>query len=136
MTIKIYLCGAINGCSDDEANGWRASVKSVLTFGYELIDPMSRDYRGIELIDDNAKEIVENDLIDIKNSDIILYYYDKPSVGSAMEVFYAYRVLHKPVIVVNPKNQKLSPWLVYHSTRVVDTLNEALCFIEILEDNI
>ncbi len=127
---KIYLCGAVNGCSDVEATAWRESIKASLGEGCVCIDPMCRDYRGVELDGNNTKQIVENDLTDIQNSDIILYYYDKPSVGSAMEVFYASHVLNKQVIVINENNHTLSPWLVYHCNSVCKSLEEAVLHIK------
>jgi hypothetical protein len=54
----VYLAGAINGCTDDECKDWRELVKSII--GVEkTLDPMRRDYRGVEL--DCINEIVEGD---------------------------------------------------------------------------
>jgi hypothetical protein len=77
------------------------------------LDPMRRDYRGIEL--DYVDEIVNGDKADINKCDFVLVYYDKPSVGTSMEILYTFE-RDIPVIVVTDKDKKLSPWLVYHST--------------------
>lgn len=126
--IKIYLCGAINGCTDDEANSWRDEARILLENKfYECVDPMDRDYRGVE--GDVYREIVDLDKIDVKNSDVILVMYNKPSVGTSMEVFYAWNLV-KPVVVVDKTEKPLSPWLVYHSTKIVKSLRDAVDWIK------
>lgn len=47
--MKIYLCGPINGCTDDECNDWRSAIKHdwwVEQYCHRTIDPMRRDYRA------------------------------------------------------------------------------------------
>jgi hypothetical protein len=118
----IYLCGAINGCSDSEAKDWRERVKSDLAGMYEFLDPMRRDYRGKE--DESVEEIVRGDYADIITSDIILVAADKPSWGTAMECLFAFQQ-HKHVIVVCGQ-ERVSPWLRKHSTVLVPSLREAI----------
>ena len=124
-----YLCGPINGCTDEEAKDWREFVKAKL--GAEnCLDPMRRDYRGREA--ESVNEIVELDKIDILQSDIILVNYDKPSVGTSMEVIYAW-MHHKTIIVVCKEGTVISPWLKYHSTRICYSFNDALLKIDIVK---
>lgn len=118
----IYLCGPINGRSDDECKTWREQVKAIYP---NCLDPMRRDYRGRELEPGIAAEIVRGDIEDINASDALLVYFDAPSVGTSMEVFYAHQQ-GKPVIVVDKSRKPLSPWLTFHSTAVVKTIGEAL----------
>lgn len=118
MIKTIYLCGPINGCTDEEANGWRDITKRYLAQIPTMypIDPMKRDYRGEE--DDVYREIVDLDKLDIRNSDALLVYYEKPSVGTSMEIFYAW-TLGKPIIIIHPDAARISPWLKYHSTKML-----------------
>jgi len=116
--MKVYLAGPINGCTDDEAIGWREKPKDLLRC--ETLDNMSRDYRGKEL--DNFREIVEGDKYDIDSCDAMLVYYEKPSVGTSMEVLWAW-LNHTPVHVAT-EQKNLSPWLLYHATSI-STLEEA-----------
>lgn len=125
---SVYLCGPINGRSDDDATTWREFIKA--NYSGQCLDPMSRDYRGRELEKGIAAEIVAGDFEDIQQSGVILVYFDKPSVGTAMEVFYAKHVLSKPVVVVNASSAPLSPWLMHHCDIVVPSLTDALAFIE------
>lgn len=93
--------------------------------GIKVYDPMVRDYRGRELEPGIAKEIVENDKLDIKGCDALLVMYEKPSVGTSMEVLFAHQ-LGKLIVLVDRSGKPLSPWLIYHVTQVCPTL-EAGC---------
>lgn len=114
-----YLCGPINGCTDEECMNWRERAKEVLK---NTIDPMTRDYRGRE--DDCVAEIVEGDKHDILECDVVLVNYDKPSVGTSMEILFAWQA-NKKVIVVATKGTRISPWLRYHSTTIVNSFADA-----------
>lgn len=116
--IRVYLCGPMNGCTDSECKVWREAIK--LRFPAS-IDPMRRDYRNIESL--NYREIVDLDKRDIRDSDIILVCYEKPSVGTSMEIFYAWTI-GKPVIVWCSPTAAISPWMLYHSTAIVHSLED------------
>lgn len=131
--MKVYLGGPINGCTDEEANGWRGLVKSILdAYGHEWLDPMDRDYRGREMEPGIAAAIVENDKADIDACDLLLMNCPKPSVGTSMEVLYGWET-GKKVFAVVPAEAELSPWLVYHThtitrgsiTAITETLASA-----------
>ena len=117
----IYLCGPINGCTDEECCDWRAKVSEA--WPGRCIDPMVRDYRGRET--EAFREIVELDKIDVAESDILIVNYDKPSVGTSMEVLYAWQI-GKRIIVVCREDANISPWLRYHSTHIVHNFDDAI----------
>lgn len=130
----IYACGPINGRTDADAKTWREEVKQL--WSGVVLDPMRRDYRGRELEPGIAAEIVAGDIEDIDNSNAVLVYFDKPSVGTAMEVFYAKYFLGLYVAVINASDRPLSPWLVHHSDIQTQRVDEALTAIrEHLEQN-
>ena len=104
---RIYLAGPINGCSDADANDWRAEAKRLLPWA-EIADPMTRDYRGKEA--GAHAEIVEGDLADIARCDAVLAACVRPSWGTAMELRAAY-TMGLPVVGISIGQ---SPWLVYH----------------------
>lgn len=124
--MKVYLCGPINGCTDEEAKDWRAYCSDRLRAEY--YDPMVRDYRGRELEPGIAKEIVENDKSDILGCDWMVVYYEKPSVGTSMEVLFAWENGVRS-LVIDKSGKPLSPWLSYHSAAVVASLDEAVAFL-------
>lgn len=121
--MKIYLCGPINGCTNAECNDWRSAVKH---FFPACIDPMVRDYRGKEA--ESYREIVDLDKRDVRMADLVLVNYSKPSVGTAMEVFYAW-TLGTPVVLWCSPDAVLSPWLRYHSTAIVHSLSDVIAKI-------
>lgn len=120
--MRVYLCGPINGRTDADAKDWREEAKRWLP---NTIDPMARDYRGRELEPGIAAEIVENDKADISACDALLVMFDKPSVGTSMEIFLAWK-LGKLILLVDVSGRPLSPWLTYHVTAVHATLDAAL----------
>lgn len=119
--MKVYLAGAINGQDNEAVHGWRERAKSLLT-PHETLDPSDRDYRGIEEL--NVRELVEGDKRDIRDSDAILAYVIAPSVGTSMEILYAWQ-MGIPVVIVTP-NPRVSPWLTYHSVAVEPTLEDGV----------
>jgi nucleoside 2-deoxyribosyltransferase len=125
----IYLCGPIAGCTDDEAITWRERVKTYGSTGgrFWTRDPMDRDYRGIEAT--AVREIVELDKRDVRAVDVVLVNYSKPSVGTAMEILYAWEQ-GVPVVLWAKGDVPLSPWLVYHSTVIVHTFVDAMEAVE------
>lgn len=122
----VYLCGGINARLDAECRDWRESAKGGLLA--HIRDPMDRDYRGRELEPGIADEIVTNDKQDIDECDALLVYYDKPSVGTSMEILYAWE-RKRPIVLVDVSDKPLSPWLIYHVTVIKGSLAEAIAWL-------
>lgn len=125
--MKVYLCGPINGCTDSECKDWRTEIKAHFP---NAIDPMKRDYRGKEA--ESYREIVDLDKRDVRQCDVVLVNYVKPSVGTAMEVFYAWTI-GTPVVLLCGRDAALSPWLRYHSTSIVHSVGDAVAKIREIE---
>ena len=83
------------------ARKWRDIAGKILSPQFTLLDPMRRNFRDREV--DSSNEIVEFDLQDIRDADIILVNYAKPSIGTSMEVFYASHDLGKFVVAFSLK---------------------------------
>ena len=80
---------------------------------------------------DSANEIVEFDLQDVRDADIILVNYNKPSIGTSMEVFYAAHDEGKFVVTFSPfEFENCSPWMVRYSTKILPSLEEACEYIK------
>jgi len=121
----IYLSGPIMDEHEGAARAWREEAKRLLSSDFRLLDPMRRKFVDRQV--DSANEIVEFDLQDVRDADIILVNYNKPSIGTAMEVFYAAHDMGKFVISFSPFTfENCSPWMVRYSTKILPTL-EASC---------
>jgi nucleoside 2-deoxyribosyltransferase len=126
---KIYLCGPIMDAEPVAAKDWRTRAKERLAGRFILLDPLRRNFRDKEI--DSANEIVEFDLQDVRDADLLLVNYCKPSLGTAMEVFYASHDLGKFVIAFSPYSYAdCSPWMVRFCTKILPDLESALAYIE------
>lgn len=120
MNKKIYLAGGIH--NNKNTHKWREEAKEI--FGKRnCFDPTDKKYDR-----KTPKNLVMQDLELINNSDFVIVYFDKPSVGTSMEMFYAF-VMGKTVLTITNK-KTLSPWLVYHSTKIFKTLKDAKQYME------
>ena len=125
---KIYLCGPIMDEYEGVSREWRKLAARKLGKQFMLLDPMRRNFKDREV--DSANEIVEFDLQDIRNADILLVNYNKASIGTAMEVFYASNNLGKFVVAFSPfEFQNCSPWMVRYCTKILPSLESALNYI-------
>jgi len=125
---KIYLCGPIMDEVAGVARAWRDAAHRQLGGEFILLDPMRRNFKDREV--DSANEIVEFDLQDVRDADILLVNYSKPSIGSAMEVFYASHDLGKFVVAFSPFSFKdCNPWMVKYCTKILPSLDEASAYI-------
>ena len=126
--LVIYLSGPIMDEASGEAREWREAAKKLLSPKFRLLDPMRRKFVDRQV--DSANEIVEFDLQDVRDADIILVIYNKASIGTAMEVFYAAHDLGKFVVSFSPFTfENCSPWMVKHSTKILGSLEEACAYI-------
>lgn len=123
--LKVYLAGPIQGCTDEEAKGWRDRFVSEVD-DVAFFDPMRRDYRGTETA--NYNQLVMRDQEEIILSDWVVANVWKPSSGTAMEIFYAAR-FQIPVILIHEPGSQLSPWLRFYATYIVDSIDEAIAII-------
>ena len=104
--------------SESSAKDWRTRAKERLAGKFILLDPLRRNFRDREI--DSANEIVEFDLQDVRDADLLLVNYCKPSIGTAMEVFYAGHDLGKFVIAFSPFSfAECSPWMVRFCTKIL-----------------
>jgi hypothetical protein len=58
-------------------------------------------------------------------SDAVLIHFDRPSVGTSMEVLFAWQI-GKYVVIANVSGAPLSPWLLYHSHAQATSLADAV----------
>lgn len=129
MRKRIYLCGPIMDEIEGHAREWRQFAAARLDSDFTILDPMRRNFKDREV--DSANEIVEFDLQDVRDADIVLVNYNKASIGTAMEVFYASHELGKFVVAFSPFEFKDSnPWMVRFCTKILPSLERAIDYIQ------
>ena len=127
--LKIYLSGPIMDEFHGAAREWREQAKKLLGGRFFLLDPMRRKFVDRQV--DSANEIVEFDLQDVRNADLLLVNYNKPSIGTSMEVFYAAHDLGKFVVGFSPfEFRDCSPWMVRYCTKILPDLESAAEYID------
>ena len=125
----IYLSGPIMDEHEGHAREWRDKATKELEKHFLLLDPMRRNFKDREV--DSANEIVEFDLQDVRDADILPVNYNKPSIGTSMEVFHASFILGKFIIGFSPFSFKdCSPWMVRFCTKILPSLEEAIAYIK------
>ncbi|MBO4632123.1 MAG: hypothetical protein J5858_09390 [Lentisphaeria bacterium] len=125
----IYLSGPIMDEHEGIAREWRTAAKNLLGKDFRILDPMRRKFVDRQV--DSANEIVEFDLQDVRDADIVLVNYNKASIGTSMEVFYAAFNQGKFVISFSPFTfENCSPWMVRFSTKILPSLEAACGYIK------
>ena len=110
------------------AREWREAAKLLLGDRFRLLDPMRRKFVDRQV--DSANEIVEFDLQDVRDADLILVNYNRPSIGTSMEVFYAAHNLGKFVLAFSPLEfRDCSPWMARFCTKILPDLETAVEYI-------
>ncbi len=110
------------------AREWRKEAKRLLGSSFRILDPLRRKFIDREV--DSTNEIVEFDLLDVREADILLVNYSKASIGTSMEVFHASHNLGKFVVTFSPYDFKnCSPWMVRYSTKILRSLEEASTYL-------
>jgi nucleoside 2-deoxyribosyltransferase len=125
---KVYLSGPIMDEIAGDAADWRAEARRALGGRFAILDPMRRNFKDREV--DSANEIVEFDLQDVRDADILLVNYNKASIGTSMEVFYAAHDLGKFIVAFSPFSfAECSPWMVRFCTKILPSLDAATNYI-------
>ncbi len=124
----VYLSGPIMDEHEGAAREWRESAKKMLGEKFHLLNPMRRKFVDRQV--DSANEIVEFDLQDVRDADLLLVNYNRPSIGTSMEVFYAAHDQGKFVVAFSPLEFKdCSPWMAKFCTKILPDLESAVQYI-------
>ena len=124
----IYLSGPIMDEHEGTAREWRETAKKMLGENFRLLDPMR--WKFVDRQVDSANEIVEFDLQDVRNADLLLVNYNRASIGTSMEVFYAAHDQGKFVVAFSPLEYKdCSPWMARFCTKILPDLESAVQYI-------
>jgi nucleoside 2-deoxyribosyltransferase len=133
-SVKIYLSGAMGSVSMEEQSRWRKQIIDEIKTNCHcekkpiFFNPV--DYYSFEeKRHKTEKEIVEFDLNAVRNSDLIIVNFNDPnSLGTCAELAIAYD-MHIPIIGINKDGVELHPWLDTFTTRMCDSLREAVDYV-------
>jgi len=127
MTKQVFISGPIIGM--EKQQDYRKTITDITTkVGFEIIDPWKRErvlYNGTdECWWDKVPtfDFVQRDLDDADRCDIMVVYLPILSAGACMEMFYAKRKGKKIIVVSQIKY--LSPWIVYHSDKIIKSFSQ------------
>ena len=129
MTITVFLSGAMDYVGE-YATSWRKEATFLLDQrGYSVLDPTSipEDYTM------SADEIVQKNIFMQKKSDILLVEYmleDRAYIGTDFEMAYA-KLNNQPVIAICSKQNSDRPYMKYMSTKLAESVADAVEYISI-----
>lgn len=140
--LKVYLSGKISGLNKSDALNWREDAKKALQDVCELICPLrhadmvaQEHYPGLAN-GLHPEEILQRDLLDIEDSDLILCLFDASSIGTMMELGYAYARDKEIIMILDDEHLAKHPFISgYSLNTVVNSLSEAYSLIAFLEAN-
>ncbi len=127
MTKQVFISGPIIGM--EKQQDYRKTITEITTkVGFKIIDPWKRErvlYNGTEECwwdKVPTFDFVQRDLDDADRCDIMVVYLPILSAGACMEMFYAKRK-GKKIIVISPI-ECISPWIVYHSDKIIKSFSQ------------
>ena len=133
--VKVYLSGGMGNISFEEQTKWRNAIRDEVLYGAKDISEKVKffsppDYYNFEEIRHRTeREIMEFDLDCLRKSDVVVVNFNDPkSIGTAQELILA-KEWHIPVIGINKDNIELHPWLIECTTRMCDSLREAVDYL-------
>ena len=131
--MRVYLGGPMTGCSYAVASEWRDEATFWFNrHGITVLNPMDRDYRENPL--SHLPALVEEDKIAIELSDVVLVNFTSKSIGTSMEILYAWE--HGKRVIIVSEEYTEDPWLVYHSHNIYRSMDEALDKIYLISKEI
>jgi nucleoside 2-deoxyribosyltransferase len=119
--MRVYLAGP------PFADEYRRRATTLLgARGWQVLDPMRRDFRG--RTQGHEAEIVEGDLSDIDSCEAVLAAFTSPDEGTAMEAWYAHQRGKR--VVAYTGGTPAHPWTVYVAAAVCEDLEDAVRALE------
>jgi nucleoside 2-deoxyribosyltransferase len=127
MKKQVFISGPI--ISREKQQRYRKTITDICAkLGFGVIDPWKRErvlYNGTEECwwdKVPTFDFVQRDLDDADRCDIMVVYLPILSAGACMEMFYAKRK-GKTIVVVS-EMECLSPWIVFHSDKIIKSFSQ------------
>lgn len=133
-TIRVYLSGGMGNLSFEEQSKWRSQIIKEIKFNCDcekkpiFFNPVDY-YNFEEKRYKTEREVMEFDLNALRNSDLVVVNFNDPkSIGTCAELAIAYNA-HIPIVGINKDKLELHPWLIEFTTRMCDSLREAVDYV-------
>jgi nucleoside 2-deoxyribosyltransferase len=132
--MQIMVCGSIGYGGIDEIRGLYSFLH---VHGFKTVDHLvekGMDYSDISDFRDKkelSRQIVNHDLEYVKKADVLVVLANRPSVGTAIEMFVA-KISGKMVILF-AKDPVPTPWPVNFSDDIITSQEELLKLLHKLE---
>jgi|AntRauTorckE6833_2_1112554.scaffolds.fasta_scaffold87395_1 nucleoside 2-deoxyribosyltransferase len=130
MIKKVYMAGPVTGKDLLEAKKHRNNIADMLSDqGLMGISPLRGKKEGEEY---TPQEIVNRDLMDIRNSDAILCDYfdeDHSYIGTSMEIMYAAQKEIPVFIVTGSDTIRNHYWIQNYATKIFSCIEDAVIYI-------
>lgn len=136
-SFKIYLSGGMGNLSWQEQTQWRNTAKKYLKkyqeqrnlkYRIEIFDPTDY-YNFQEKTYDSELEVMKFDIYNLKNSDIVLVYFNEPnSIGTAQELAIAWDA-RIPIIGCNEHKKELHSWVKEDCDKIFTDIYAAIDYI-------
>lgn len=124
---QVYLAGPIR--YSDDPHGWRDLIEDEYP-DLSFLNPL--DWGDHTDTDDPApSEVVEDDLYKLEyRADAVFCKWEYvATAGTPMEIVYASEIFEIPVVVWNPSDEEVSPWVAEHADAVVDEYEYGMAFL-------
>ena len=134
-TCHVYLSGGMGSLSFEEQSKWRTNIINAIKYGEQgwakkpvFFNPVDH-YNFQDKHQKNEKEVMEYDLYNLRNSDLVIVYFnDERSIGTAMELMLA-KEMHIPVIAFGVNDKEIHPWLIECCTRICDNMKDVVSHV-------
>ena len=124
---KCYLAGKMQGLTVEQMNESRTEAAKLLGENFHTINPCNFYNFEMDKSEYTDSEVKEFDLIQVKNSHIVLVDLKYPdSIGTAIEIHMAHDIWGIPVVGYGGRSEDVHPWIKLSLTKWCNTLDDAV----------
>ncbi len=124
---RVYLAGPFKNYEKESLNNQFSELKENYSDDLHFFTPFEREKFYIDMSKEQAYQAIAKDQKqDILNSDALIAYMPRPSIGTAMAIKTAFLSSRIVVVIVNNVNDLPSDMLPANSTKICDNFKDAI----------